>query len=122
MRYSRIDLELFNIGAQLLLGKKDFTSFCKSRVDLKNKYCNVLESRCYKTQNMLIFRITANRFLHNMVRSIVGTLIDFSYKKIDENELKRIIKMKDRKASGFSVPAKGLYLMNVEYPKNIFSE
>ncbi len=117
-----LDLDLFNIGAQLLLGKKDFTSFCKSRVDLKNKYCNVLESRCYKTKNMLIFRIKANRFLHNMVRSIVGTLIDFSYKKIDKNELKRIIKIKDRKESGFSVPSKGLYLMNVEYPKNIFSE
>ena len=57
-----------------------------------------------------------------MVRSIVGTLIEFSYKKFDEKELQNIIKFKDRSKSGVSVPPQGLYLMNVEYPKNSFSE
>ena len=71
---------------------------------------------------MFIFKITANRFLHNMVRSIVGTLIDYSSSKIKKSEMINIILKKDRKESGFSVPAHGLYLVNVEYPKNSLSE
>ena len=117
-----IDIDLINIGSQFFIGKKDFSSFCKSKADVKNKYCNVMDLHCFKTKNMFIFRIKANRFLHNMVRSIVGTLIDFSYKKFDEKELQNIIKIKDRSKSGVSVPAQGLYLMNVEYPKNSFIE
>tara|TARA_B100000945_G_scaffold321207_1_gene334450 strand:+ start:1195 stop:1953 length:759 start_codon:yes stop_codon:yes gene_type:complete len=117
-----LDIDLFNFGSQYLIGKKDFSSFCKSKVDLQNKYCNVMEATCFKSKNMYIFRIKANRFLHNMVRSIVGTLLDFSCKKINQKDLEKIIKDKDRKKAGASVPAQGLYLMNVEYPKNSFSE
>ena len=65
---------------------------------------------------MFTFRITANRFLHNMVRSITGTIIDFALKKISSHELLEIFNSK-RKSSGLSVPAKGLYLIDVEYPK-----
>ena len=114
------DLSLFNYGASLLIGRKDFSSFCKSRSDVKNKICNVSESICYRSQDMYIFKITSNRFLHNMVRSIVGTLIEFSNKKITKNDLINIIDKKDRTKSGYSVPPCGLYLMNVEYPKNCF--
>ena len=117
-----LDIDLFHSGAQFFIGDKDFSSFCKSKVDLQNKYCNVMEASCFKSKNMYIFRIKANRFLHNMVRSIVGTLLDYSYKKINKEELKKIIKAKDRKKSGFSVPAQGLYLMSVKYPKNSFGE
>ena len=117
-----LDIDLFNFGSQYLIGKKDFSSFCKSKVDLQNKYCNVMEATCFKSKNMYIFRIKSNRFLHNMVRSIVGTLLDFSCKKINQKDLEKIIKDKDRKKAGASVPAQGLYLMNVEYPKNSFSE
>ena len=117
-----IDLDLFNSGSQLLIGKKDFSSFCKSKTDLQNKYCNVMDTSCFNSKNMYIFRIKANRFLHNMVRSIVGTLLDFSQKKINQKELENIIKAKDRKMAGASVPAKALYLMSVEYPKNSFFE
>jgi len=117
-----LDVELFNFGAQFFIGKKDFSSFCKSKIDVQNKKCNVMESFFFKRKNMLIFRIKANRFLHNMVRSIVGTLLDFSDKKINQKELENIIKIKNRQKSGASVPAQGLYLMNVEYPKNSFSE
>ena len=66
---------------------------------------------------MYVFKIKSNRFLHNMVRSIVGTLIEFSNKKITKNDLINIIDKKDSTKSGFSVPPWGLYLMNVEYPK-----
>ena len=120
--FKDLDLDLFNSGAKLLIGKKDFSSFCKSKSESKNKFCNVLEANCFKIKNMYIFRIKSNRFLHNMVRSIVGTLIDFSLKKISINELEKIIKVKDRKMSGVSVPAEGLYLVSVEYPKIFFSE
>ena len=71
---------------------------------------------------MFTFRITANRFLHNMVRSITGTIIDFALKKISSHELIEIFNSKKVKSSGLSVPAKGLYLIDVEYPKNSFSE
>jgi len=118
----KIDLELFNIGAAFFLGEHDFSSFCKSKSDVKNKNCYVMEAGCFQSKKMFIFRIKANRFLHNMVRSIVGTLIDFSSKKINTKELKNIIKSKDRKEAGNSVPSQGLYLMNVEYPKNFFCE
>ena len=64
--------------------KKDFSAFCKSKSDVKNKVCNVTYANCYSHNDMFIFKITANRFLHNMVRSIVGTLIDFSLSKTNE--------------------------------------
>ena len=112
-----LDLGLFNYGASLLVGRKDFSSFCKTKSDVKNKICTVSESICYQAQDMYVFKIKSNRFLHNMVRSIVGTLIEFSNKKITKNDLINIIDKKDRTKSGFSVPPWGLYLKNVEYPK-----
>jgi len=66
---------------------------------------------------MLIFSIEADRFLYNMVRCIVGTLIDLGVRKINLTEFKSIIKSKNRSRSGFSVPASGLYLLNIKYPK-----
>ena len=115
-----LDLNLFNYGASLLIGRKDFSSFCKAKSDVKNKICNVSEAICYRSQDIYVFKIKSNRFLHNMVRSIVGTLIEFSNKKINKNDLINIIDKKDRSMAGFSVPPWGLYLMNVEYPKNCF--
>ena len=76
-----LDLNLFNYGASLFIGSKDFSSFCKAKSDVKNKMCNVSESICYRSQDLYVFKIRSNRFLHNMVRSIVGTLIEFSNKK-----------------------------------------
>ena len=117
-----LNLKLFNEGCSLILGEKDFSSFCKSKSDVKNRICNVTYASCILSKDMFIFKITANRFLHNMVRSIVGTLIDYSSSKIKKSEMINIILKKDRKESGFSVPAHGLYLVNVEYPKNSLSE
>jgi len=117
-----LDLSLFNEGCSYIIGKKDFSAFCKSKSDVKNKVCNVTYANCSSHNDMFIFKITANRFLHNMVRSIVGTLIDFSLSKINKNEILDIISSKDRTKSGYSVPPYGLYLVNVEYPKDIFCE
>tara|TARA_B100001057_G_scaffold409164_2_gene423711 strand:- start:20719 stop:21477 length:759 start_codon:yes stop_codon:yes gene_type:complete len=120
--FKDLDLKLLNTGSNFFIGKKDFSSFCKSSSDVNNKICIVTEAFWIKKNNMFIFRITANRFLHNMVRSITGTIIDFALKKISSHELQKIFNSKKRKNSGLSVPAKGLYLINVEYPKNSFSE
>ena len=117
-----LDLKLFNEGCSYLLGEKDFSCFCKSKSDLKNKICTIEDAVCYSSKDMFIFKITANRFLHNMVRSIVGTLIDFSLGKINQQQIITIILSKDRTKAGFSVPSHGLYLVNVEYPKNSFCE
>ena len=117
-----LDLNLFNEGCSYIIGEKDFSSFCKSKSDVKNKVCNVIYANCYSNNNMFIFQIKANRFLHNMVRSIVGTLIDFSLSKINKNEILDIISSRDRTKSGYSVPPYGLYLVNVEYPKEVFCE
>ena len=117
-----LNLKLFNEGCSLIIGKKDFSSFCKSKSDVKNKICNVTFANCYVNNDMFVFKIKANRFLHNMVRSLVGTLIDFSASKIKRPDIIDIISKKDRKKSGYSVPAHGLYLVNVEYPKNSFCE
>ena len=67
-----------------------------------------------------MFTITANRFLRNMVRAIVGTLLDVGVHKITIEELKNIIKSKERSKAGFSVPAHGLYLTDIQYPKNVY--
>tara|TARA_B100001287_G_C22667568_1_gene523612 strand:+ start:852 stop:1610 length:759 start_codon:yes stop_codon:yes gene_type:complete len=120
--FKALDLKLLNIGSNFFIGEKEFSSFCKSSSDVNNKICNVTEAFWIKKNNMFIFRITANRFLHNMVRSITGTIIDFALKKISSRELQEIFNLKKRKNSGLSVPAKGLYLIDVEYPKNSFSE
>ena len=120
--FKPIDLELFNEGCLYILGEKDFSSFCKANTDLKNKVCNVIDAGCFSSKDMFIFRITANRFLHNMVRSIVGTLIEFSSSKINKKDMLEIIISKDRSRAGYSVPSCGLYLVNVEYPKNSFCE
>ena len=117
-----MNLKLFNEGCSYIIGEKDFSSFCKSKVDLKNKICNVTEAVCYSSKNMFIFRIKSDRFLHNMVRSIVGTLIDFSLEKINQKKICDIINSKDRTKAGSSVPSHGLYLVDVEYPKNSFNE
>ena len=64
--FKDLDLELLNIGSNFFIGKKDFSSFCKSKSDVHNKICNVTEAFWIKKTNMFTFRITANRFLHNM--------------------------------------------------------
>ncbi len=120
--FKGLDLKLLNIGTGFFIGEKDFSSFCKSSSDVKNKICNVTDAFWIKKNNMFIFRITANRFLHNMVRSITGSVIDFALKKISSNELQKILNSKKRTNSRFSVPAKGLYLIDVKYPKNSFCE
>lgn len=118
--YGKLDVNKMNQAAALLLENKDFVSFSKSGSDNSSTLCDVTYAKWEEKNDMLIFTITANRFLRNMVRSIVGTLIDVGKGKVNITEFKKIINSKNRSNAGFSVPACGLFLENISYPDNIY--
>jgi tRNA pseudouridine38-40 synthase len=98
----------------------DFKSFSKTHTDVKTFICDVREAYWEQTKDQLIFNITADRFLRNMVRAIVGTLVDVGLHKLSKQDFVNIIEAKDRQKAGFSVPAQGLFLNKIEYPSTIF--
>ena len=83
--------------------------------------CNITQARWESSADGAIFTITANRFLRNMVRAIVGTLLEVGTGKIAVEDLHKIIQSKNRGEAGFSVPASGLYLTEIKYPQNIYA-
>ena len=115
------DLDLMNEAAEILLGRQDFECFSKSNTDVKTFMCDVKFAKWEKVGRQLVFTITADRFLRNMVRAIVGTLLDVGLGKLSLKDVNSIIKSKDRSQAGVSVPAKGLSLVRVQYPKNILT-
>jgi len=114
-----LDVEKMNEACKILLQYKDFQCFSKSNTDVKTYNCNIMEAKWIKDHNELIFIITADRFLRNMVRAIVGTMINIGLGKIDVKDLITIIESKNRSEAGYSVPAHGLYLMQIVYPESI---
>jgi len=118
--YHPHDFELMNTAAAQLVNYSDFTSFSKLHTDVKTNNCVVTTARWEQKGDEWVFCIEADRFLRNMVRSIVGTLFDVGTKKISVKEFCEIIEAKDRCKAGVSVPAHGLYLVDVRYPENIF--
>ncbi|WP_282044420.1 tRNA pseudouridine(38-40) synthase TruA [Winogradskyella flava] len=114
-----LDVDAMNEACNILLEYKDFQCFSKSNTDVKTYYCDIKEAFWTEDPNQLLFTITANRFLRNMVRAVVGTMVNVGLGKLQPTELHNIIASKDRGNAGFSVPAHGLYLVNVEYPENI---
>lgn len=114
------DVELMNEACRRLLRTTDFTSFAKLHSDTKTNICKVTKAEWRKDNNGLLFEITADRFLRNMVRAVTGTLIDIGLRKISVEHLEEIIEKKDRCAAGISMPAKGLFLTRIVYPKSIF--
>lgn len=117
----KLDVELMNKACELLYQFTDFTSFSKLHTDVKTNNCVIKNALWKQDQHKLIFEITADRFLRNMVRAIVGTLIDVGKNKISLNDFIEIIESKDRSAAGVSAPAHGLFLSNIEYDPKIFS-
>lgn len=115
-----LDIELMNQAANLLLGRQDFECFSKSKTQVNNHFCKVKKAKWSRQADCLVFEITADRFLRNMVRAIVGTLLDIGTGKSDMETFKAIIESKDRSKAGVSVPAKGLYLTAISYPNTIF--
>ena len=118
--YRSLDIEKMNQAAAILLEYNDFTSFAKLHGNAKTNLCELIEAKWYDdTAGELRFEITANRFLRNMVRAIVGTLIDVGLNKYPPQALHYIIQKQDRGASGTSAPPQGLYLVRIEYPDSI---
>jgi tRNA pseudouridine38-40 synthase len=118
--YGKLEVEKMNEAAAKLITTADFASFAKSGMQVKTTICTVSESRFELVEDLLIFHITANRFLRNMVRAIVGTLVEVGQEKITVNDFEQIIHKKKRAAAGLSAPAGGLYLTNIIYPKELF--
>lgn len=112
-----LDLEEMNKAGQLLLNHKDFASFCKSGADPKTTLCDVVEASWIRDgEHQIYFHIRANRFLRNMVRAIVGTMLDLGRGAITLEDFRAILEAKDRSKAGTSAPANGLYLSEVKYP------
>ncbi|MDT8309644.1 MAG: tRNA pseudouridine(38-40) synthase TruA [Bacteroidales bacterium] len=118
--YGELNIDMMNEGAVRLLGEHDFKSFSKVHTDVTNFLCTVYASAWTMEQSQLLFSIKANRFLRNMVRAIVGTLLDLGRGHITLKEFDSIIATRHRSAAGMSVPAKGLFLTHIEYPDNIW--
>ena len=115
-----LDMAAMTKATVLLLGEHDFQCFCKTNTDVNHFICNIKSARWNKKGEMLVFTITANRFLRGMVRSIVGTLLNVGSGKTTLKQFREILKSRDRKQAGMNVPADALYLVNVKYPKKIF--
>ncbi|HEA19301.1 hypothetical protein LCGC14_0721590 [marine sediment metagenome] len=111
-----LDILAMNEAAALLLNFEDFQCFSKSNTDVKTYRCNISKATWELKDDKLIFTIVADRFLRNMVRAIVGTLLEVGLGKRTVDDVKRIINSKDRSKAGPSVPAKALYLTSVLYP------
>jgi tRNA pseudouridine38-40 synthase len=114
-----LDLEKMQSATKILFKHTDFTSFSKSNTQTKTNNCKIISTEWIKEDNLLIFKITADRFLRNMVRAIVGTMVDVGLGKISESDFDNIINAKSRTKAGYSVPACGLYLIKIDYPENI---
>ncbi len=116
----KLDISLMNQAAKQLIGTKDFTSFSKLHTQVNNNICKLYEAGFTLQNSRFLFKISANRFLRNMVRSIVGTLLEVGSGKIDLQEFNAIIQCKERSKAGFSVPGKALFLTDIAYPKELF--
>ncbi len=113
--HQKLDVNAMNEAAEILLEHENFQAFSKVKTEVKTFNCKVTKAVWTQEDNQLIFHITANRFLRNMVRAIVGTLVDVGKNKIDKEDFRSIILSKNRANAGLSVPAKGLFLTEIKY-------
>ncbi|TFH27704.1 MAG: tRNA pseudouridine(38-40) synthase TruA [Bacteroidia bacterium] len=115
--YGQLDLKAIQECCVLLPGISDFTSFAKLHTDVKTNNCHVMRADWTEVDNGYLFEIKADRFLRNMVRSLTGTLLDVGQGKLTVQEFKDIVEAKDRSKAGQSVPARGLFLVDIGYDK-----
>lgn len=113
--HTHLDIRKMNEACAFLFDYNDFTSFSKLHTQTKTNNCKILEAKWEEVNGQLIFIITADRFLRNMVRAIVGTLLEIGKGKLQVEDFKRIIEAKDRAEAGFSVSADGLFLEKLDY-------
>ena len=119
--YGAVNMEEMNKAAKILFDYNDFSSFAKSNTQNLTNICRIYKAEWKEENGLLVFTISADRFLRNMVRAIVGTMLDVGKGKISIDEFKKVIESKTRSKAGFSAHACGLYLTKVEYPQNYFN-
>ena len=116
-----LNFEAMNEAAKYLIGKQDFASFCRSNTDVKTTICNLTYAHWeVKGNGHAVFTITADRFLRNMVRAVVGTLFEVGRGKMTIEQFGQVISQHTRTAAGDSAPAEGLYLTQIIYPEDIW--
>lgn len=116
-----LDFEAMNKAAKRMIGKQDFASFCRTHTDVKTTICDVRQAEWVQESGTeWRFVITADRFLRNMVRAVVGTLFEVGKGKMTEEQFAQVIAAHDRCKAGHSAPAEGLILVEIIYPQNIY--
>jgi tRNA pseudouridine38-40 synthase len=118
--FKPIDLPTLKQATSLLIGTHDFECFSKVKTDVNHFRCDLHHAQWNQKGDLLVFTVSANRFLRGMVRAMVGTLLEVGTGKIDVDQFKSILKSKDRRKAGMNVPPEGLFLMRVQYPKSVF--
>ena len=119
--HGNLDFKRMNEAAQELFGYSDFTSFSKLHTDVKTNICRITMAEWTQVDEVTwVFTIRADRFLRNMVRAIVGTLLEVGRGKMTVQDFKQVIELQDRGKAGTSAPGQALFLVNVEYPENLF--
>lgn len=116
-----LDFDAMNEAAQLLIGKQDFASFCRTNSDVKTTICDLTRAEWRELGNgHAVFTIAADRFLRNMVRAVVGTLFEVGRGKMTKEQFAEVITQHNRCAAGDSAPAEGLFLVQIDYPQGLF--
>lgn len=118
--HGQIDIKKMNRACRILMKYSDFTSFSKLHTDVKTNICTIYSAVWEEIDGKLIFTIKADRFLRNMVRAIVGTMIETGTGRMSLKKFEEVILAKDRCRAGKSAPARGLFLVDIEYPDEIF--
>ena len=118
----KLNIMQMNVAGKKIMEFMDFTSFSKLHTDVKTNNCKITEAYWQELEGNLIFTVSADRFLRNMVRAIVGTMLDIGRQKISIDDLCRVIEAKNRGYAGISAPAHGLFLTRIIYPPILFDE
>jgi tRNA pseudouridine38-40 synthase len=113
--HGSLNCDRLNSLSSTFIGEHDFTSFCKKNSETENKICKIVTAHWKETKGLIFFLIEADRFLHGMVRTIVGTILYSIKNNFTSEYISEIIKLKDRESAGDSAPAKGLFLYKVKY-------
>ncbi len=115
-----LEIDKINKACEIIKDWKNFECFSKVHTEVNHFNCDIFDAKWTQNESDHLFEITANRFLRGMVRAIVGTLLDVGLNKTSLEELKGILESNDRGKAGRAVPAEGLYLQEVNYPKDIY--
>lgn len=117
-----LNVDKMNQALKHLIGTKDFSSFAKLNTDVNHHFCDLFTAGIEEKPGLIVVHISANRFLRNMIRAIVGTLVDVGLEKMNPKEFQTILDSKDRSKASTSAPANGLFLSDIKYPDSIFDE